>query len=173
MVPLEFDDRSHFLLSAEVNGHEVRFALDSGADSILFHQPLAAELGVELTKGGGTAQGPDGKSIALATGKVASIELPGGIRIQSQSFPFLDIGAFARSAIGGNPVNVDGLLGQNFIVSARMILDCGERRMLVPTKDAIPGEFIRSLEKEGGKVVKLLRAANQKPICPSLSTVRR
>jgi predicted aspartyl protease len=166
VVPLEADEQGHFLAGAKVNGRDIRFVVDSGADTIVFNEQLAADLKVDLTRGNGTAQGADGKPFALATGKIASIELPGGIRVENQSFPFLNLAGFKRSTVGGEPAKVDGMLGQGFIMAARMIMDCGERRMLVPAKGAKPGEFVSALEKQGGKVVKLLRGASGKSYLP-------
>lgn len=165
-VPLEADDKGHFLLAAKVNGHDIRFAVDSGADTLVFHEPLAAGLGVALAKGTASAQGADGKTIPVSSGKVARIDIPGGIGIIDQTFPFINLGEFTQSSIGGKPMEIGGILGQGFIVASRMILDCGEHRLLLPAKGAKPGDLIGALEKQGGKVVSLLRGKSGKLYLP-------
>jgi predicted aspartyl protease len=165
-VPLEADDKGHLLLSAKVNGHDFRFVVNSGADTLLFHEPLAGKLGVSLTKGAGTAQGPDGSKIPISSGKVARIDIPGGIAVLDQTFPFLELGKFTQSSVAGKPVEVGGVLGQGFLLASRMILDCEDRRLLVPARGANSGDLIAALVKEGGKAVPLLSDKRGKLLLP-------
>jgi predicted aspartyl protease len=165
-VPLEADDKGHLLLAAKVNGHDFRFVVDSGADTLLFHEPQAGKLGVTLVKGAGTAQGPDGKTIPISSGKVARIDIPGGIGVLDQTFPFLELGKFTQTSVAGTPVEIGGVLGQGFILGSRMILDCGDRRLLVPARGAKPGDLIAALVEEGGKAVPLLSDKRGKLLLP-------
>lgn len=57
------------MLEGRVNGRVSRLALDSGADTIIFHQPLAAVMKVDLVKGDGSAQGPGGQADARRHGQ--------------------------------------------------------------------------------------------------------
>lgn len=155
LIPCHRDGNDNYLLSAKVNGHQVWMALDSGADTIAFHKPLAPDLGVTLQDDKGSATGPDGKVFALSTGLVESIELPGGIAVKNQRFPFSDLGAFSETTIDGKPARLGGLLGHAFMKPSQMILDCGEGRVLMP-RQAKPGDYLRQLQKEGGRVVTLL-----------------
>ncbi|MBN8456901.1 MAG: aspartyl protease family protein [Verrucomicrobia bacterium] len=166
LIPSHRDRNDNYLLSAKVNGHPVWMALDSGADTIAFHKPLAAEFGVTLREDkNGSAIGPDGKVFALSTGLVESIELPGGITVNKQRFPFSDLGAFSETAIDGKPARLGGLLGSGFMTPSRMILDCGEGRVLMP-RQAKPGDYLRQLHKEGGRVVTLLTGKTGKLYLP-------
>jgi hypothetical protein len=47
-----------------------------------------------------------------------------------------------------------------------MILDCGERRMLVPGQNAQPGELVKALAKQGGKLIELRAGSNGKLYLP-------
>jgi PDZ domain/Aspartyl protease len=104
VVPIDVVN-NHIYLSATVNGHALRFLLDTGGVNLLTTE-AAARAGVR-TEGAFEARGPGEKSVSAGFTRLDELVIGGKIALDRQLFRVLPMPGFEQ--VEGTPM--DGLLG--------------------------------------------------------------
>lgn len=126
----------HVYLSATVNGHPMRFLLDTGGVNLLTPE-AAARAGLQ-TEGALEARGPGERSVEVSFARVDELQVGDGLRLQGQLMRVLSLQGL--SEYEGTPI--DGLLGHELFQRLVIEIDYagGQATFASPRVFRAPGD---------------------------------
>ena len=128
-VPLKRVASQHDILTASINGVEGQFIVDTGAAFSIVHTPRAAAFYLTLDDALGRrpAAMPSG-NIMLTRYRLQSITA-GGRGYQLREMTSADLGGLVGIVRQTSGQNIDGIIGQDFLIANQAVIDVGKRRI--------------------------------------------
>lgn len=129
-VTLRFTKTKHLLCSARINRIKAILLIDTGASNSCIHSKLKEQFGLRSKGHSFDASGAsEGKMTATMT-KKCELYL-GRHKIGKHAFVLLDLTHINQTLLSQRTNSIDGILGADFLMKKKIIIDYGKRRLVL------------------------------------------
>ncbi|BDS06291.1 hypothetical protein NT6N_13310 [Oceaniferula spumae] len=162
-LPIEkVDAGTHWFIKAQVDGETVDLLVDSGSSyTAIYSKALADKLGKKLESSNGVS-GVAGKVKSWKT-TFDKVRVGGGLNLKKTPSQVLDLSHLEGFKVNGQPRVVSGLIGAPLLSAARAVFDPENNRILVPTSETKPGEYLKLAKARKDIVVPLAKGGDSLP----------
>lgn len=161
-IALTRSDRTgHYIGPVNVEGHEGRFIVDSGAGTVaVLSTPFAQSLGTPLTElEGGSAVGG---AIRMQKTDLQNFKIGGFPRLKLSGLQVVDLTNTTLN-VGGKPFTPQGLIGAGLLELCNAVFDPKASALLIPPHGTADRAYLESLSTSDFVVIPLLKGGMAMP----------
>lgn len=161
-IPLTPSDTSgHYIGPVNVEGHDGRFIVDSGAGTmVILSTTFARSLGTPLTElEGGSALGG---AIRMQKTDLQRFKIGGFPRLKLSGIQVVDLGSTTME-VGGKPLTPQGLIGVGLLDLCNAVFDPKAGVLLIPPNGTPDRAYLESISASDFNVIPLLKGGMAMP----------
>ena len=130
IISLKFTKTKHFLCSARINGFTATLLVDTGASNSCINSELQEKFRLKIKGDTFDAAGAsEGKMTASMTQKY-ELYL-GRYKLGKHAFVLLNLNHVNQTLQSQGAGKIDGILGADFLMKKKIVIDYGKRRMIL------------------------------------------